>query len=58
MKRTEAGIKAQRVSLLARERAYRKLAKLHMDEFNILFEEERKALGYIPLPIGKPKVNA
>ena len=57
MKRTEAGIEAQRVSLLARERAYRRLAKLHSDEFSILYEEERKELGYVPRPLGRPKVK-
>ena len=58
MKRTAAGIEAQRVTLLARERAYRTLAKLHPDEFKKLVDEERRALGYVPLPHGRPKVNA
>lgn len=58
MKRTEAGIAAQKAFLAARTKAYRRLAQLHPEEFRALCDEERQALGYEPLPMGRPRVNA
>ena len=58
MKRTEAGINAQKVSYAARQRAYRRLAKLHPEEFQAIWDAERKADGWEPRPLGRPKVNA
>ena len=58
MSRSEAGIRARKVDLAARLRAYRRLAALHPEEFRAIHEEERRADGWTPLPVGRPKVNA
>lgn len=58
MRRSEAGIAAQKAFLAARTKAYRRLAQLHPEEFAALVEDEKRALGVTPLPMGRPKVDA
>lgn len=57
MRRSEQGIAAEKISKAARERAYRRLAALHPEEFKKLHEEERRADGWTPRPMGRPRVK-
>lgn len=58
MQRSEAGIEAQKALQTARQRAYRRLAQSHAEEYKKLVAEESRAIGLTPLPMGRPKVNA
>ena len=58
VQRSGQGIAAQKAFLAARTKAYRRLAQLHPDEFAALVEDEKRAAGITPLPMGRPKVDA
>lgn len=56
--RTAQGIKARRLSYAARQRAYRRLAQAHPEEFHTLHDEEKRKDGIAPLRRGRPRVEA
>lgn len=55
--RNEGGTANRRISEMARQRVHRILAARHHDEYRELLEEERRKLGYKPLPLGRPKAS-
>ena len=56
--RSTHGIEARRVVTAARQRAYKALARRHPDEFQEIFDAEKRAGGWQPSRIGRPKAEA
>lgn len=53
--RRQVGVDNRRITEKARQRVYRLLADRHRDEYRELLEAERRAAGYVDLPVGRPK---
>ena len=57
-RRSDVGTTNRRLNSAARQRAFNKLAQLHPEQFQTLLETERRADGWTPLRVGRPKVEA
>ena len=51
---TAQGIENRRIAEIARQRAHRELARRHHEEFVKIQQRERRKLGHVSLPVGRP----
>jgi transposase len=56
-KRKVDGVENRRLSEIARQRAHRTLARLHPEEFHRLLEAERRNVGHVKRPRGRPRLT-